>query len=84
MYFTTRYFQFLDGIFCWYLYTQFVSSTFNDELTYRNTSSENLSLVIYGSSMCLSIIKLLMDLQTIKVRQENKNFFALIRQYFHR
>ena len=72
---TTRSFQFTDEIFYRWLDTKSVGTTFTDRLIDKNTSSKNLSSMIYGLLLSSSVIKLLMDLQTC---QTKKNLPILI------
>jgi hypothetical protein len=59
---TTRILRFIDVIFCWYLYSQFIGMNFIDGLADKNNPFKKLSLVIYG----LSVIILPMNLLTAK------------------
>jgi uncharacterized protein with PQ loop repeat len=80
-YYSSRIFRFTDGIFCWYLYSYFVDNKFIDELMDKNTPS-----IIFDMSVSLSIVKLPIDLLTIKIRQKNlpASFcWYFPREFFH-
>ena len=68
MYFPTRIFKFNKRNFYQYLYSQSVNINFPNGLTDNNNSLKKLSSVICDLLMSLSVIILLMDLLTAKIR----------------
>ena len=53
---TTRIYRYIEGFFCWYLYSQSVGMKFTDGLIDGNNMLETLSSVICGLSMSSLVI----------------------------